>query len=454
MEQLSLASALAAARTALDAAATEAATSSQNIANAATPGYARERPDLAELPAFSGVAVSTIQRVVSQVARSALLAAQGAEEGAATTAGILQQAQALLGEPANGLSQLLVSFWNAWQQVATTPTDPGARDGLLAAAQQLTSRFQSITQGLQGIEVALAQSLAQGVAEVNSLAQKVAALDLQIQAGQAAGQDVNALLDQRDQLAQQLAQLAGAAPAQPPTQDYTLVIGGQPLVVGGTAYQLAVRGTGPASTVVWKDTGQPAPLTQGQLGAQAQALSQQLPALSAGLDAVARDLVAAVNGLHMTGYTLTQPPQTGIPFFAPTGTTAATIAVNPAIAQNPDLIAASGTGAPNDGSVAQSIASLATALAAGGGTQTILAEYNGVIVGLAAQLQTAQIQQQAATAQVTQFQQIDQSVSGVSLSEEQTALLLDQQMAQAATTVLAAAQSMLRSLLQAVGAGG
>lgn len=454
MDSLSLSSAIAAARTAADAAATEAATASQNIANAATPGYARERVDLVELQAFSGVGAATVQRIVSQTARNALVAAMGDQSGAATTSGVLAQVEALFGEPATGLSHLLTAFWNAWQQVANMPSDPGARDGLVSAAQQLVSTFQAIAQGIQGLETSLAQSVVQQVQQVTALAQQVAALDLTIRGGAASGHDVNALLDQRDQLIHQLAQLAGVAAAEPATQDLTLVIGGQPLVVGGTVYPLAVQGSGPSTTVVWQATGQPAPVTGGQLGAQATALAATLPGISAALDRVASDLVAAVNSLHTTGYTLGQPPATGIPFFVPTGTSAASIAVNSAIVRNPNTVAASGSGAPNDGSVAQAIATLASSTVAAGGTETVSAEYNAVVVSLAAQLQTAQQRQSTADSQVAQFQRLDQATAGVSLSEEQTSLVLDQQLAQAASAVLRAAEAMLRSLLQAVGAGG
>src|SRR5579875_3886944 len=252
---LSLQGAMSAARTAVDASATEAATASQNIANAATPGYARERVSLEALANNAGVAATTIQRLVSPVIRAALVHAQGASATATAEAGFLGQIQAL--------RSLLSSFWNAWQGVATTPSDLGARNALLSAATQLTAQFHALASGLTGMAQALAATVADQVAQVNTLAQQVASLNAEIAAGQAAGQDVNALADQRDQLIQRLAQLVGAEPAQVPTSDPTLVLGGQPLVVGDTAYLLRASASGGTVSVTWAANGQPVPLTGG-----------------------------------------------------------------------------------------------------------------------------------------------------------------------------------------------
>jgi flagellar hook-associated protein 1 FlgK len=448
VEALTLSGALSAAETAIQAAGAQAAAVSQNIANATTPGYAQEQVQLASLPGASGVAATQIQRVVSQITRNALVGATGNESAATTQSQLLSQIQALFGEPSNGLSGLLTGFWNDWQQVANNPTDAGVRQALVSQAQQVTAQLQSLAQGVTGLETSTAAAVTAQVAQVNSLAQQVASLNNQIEAGQAAGQNVNALLDQRDQIVQQLAQLAGVQWAQPATSQPTLVIGGQTLVSGGQAYGLSVSGSGASASVTWTATGQTAPVTGGQIGGEMTAVTQSLPTVLAGLNSVASDLAAAVNTQHAAGYTLTQPAQAGGTFF--TGTTAAAIAVNPQIVANPLLVAASATGAAADGANAQAIASLATANAANGGAETIDAEYNAVVVGLTSSAQTASQNETAATAQTGQLEQLDQSVSGVSLSQEQTNLLLDQQMSQAASSVLTAIQAMLQSLLTAV----
>jgi len=444
---LTLTGALSAASTAIDAASSEAAVSTQNIANASTPMYAREQVDLTAYSNDAGVEVSNIERLVSPTIRSSLISAQGQQSGAAESSQLLSQIQALFGEPGNGLSTLLTGFWNAWQQVANSPSNPGARDALVSATTQLTTQFNSVADGLTNLQQSLIPAIGQQIDQVNSLAQQVANLNGQITTGTAGGLSVNSLEDQRDQLVSQLADLVGAAPSALPTGQPTVVVNGQPLVVGTTVYALQGTTTPTSVNVAWAANGQPANLTGGQLGAEIQAATDQIPAVQGQLNAVAAGLIQAVNTQSEAGYTLDTPPVTGVAFFQGTG--AGDIAINPAISASTNEIAASASGAPGDGANAQAIANLATAAGAAG--TTITQQYNALVVQVGTELATANQGQTTANNQVTSFQQLDQSVSGVSTSDEQTALLLDESQSQAASAVLQAVQTMLNGLLTAVG---
>jgi len=444
---LSLNGALSAAQTGIDAASTRAAVTTQNIANASTTGYAREQVMLTTAPADAGVQISGIDRLVSAPVRASLIEAQGEQSGASEASQLLSQIQALFGEPTNGLSSLFGSFWNSWQQVANSPSNPGARDALVSSTMQLTTQFHNIADGLTSMEQTLIPTIAQQVGQVNSLAQQVATLNGQIVSGQASGQDVNALEDQRDQLYTQLAQLVGAAPLQLDTAQPTLVINGQPLIVGQQVYALQASTTPTSVSVTWADNGLPANLTGGQLGAELQAVTTEIPSVQGQLNAVASGLIQAVNTQSQAGYTLDTPPVTGVSFFQGTG--ASDIALNPAIAANTNEIAASTTGAPNDGQNAQAIANLSST--AGPSGVTITQGYNALVVQVGTLLATANQEQTTANNSVTSFQLLDQSVSGVSTSDEQAALLLDESQTQAASSVLQAVQAMLTALMTAVG---
>ncbi len=212
--------------------------------------------------------------------------------------------------------------------------------------------------GLIALQQSLVPTIAQQVGQVNTLAQQVASLNGQITTGGAGGQDVNSLEDQRDQLISQLADLVGAAPTSLATGQPTVVVNGQPLVVGATAYALEATTTPTSINVTWAANGQPVNLTGGQLGAEIQAATNQIPAVQSQLNAVAAGLIQAVNTQSEAGYTLDTPPVTGVAFFQGTG--AGDIAINPAITANTNEIAASASGSPNDGTNAQDIATLAT----------------------------------------------------------------------------------------------
>src|SRR5919199_3395676 len=124
---------LAAAQRAMDVAG-------QNIVNANTPGYSRQRVQLAETTSVGGSSffsgggtgvggvtiegVSRIRDVFVEGAR----AAAGARQAALTSqTSALTGAQQLLGEPGTtGLQTTIDAFYSAWHDLANNPTDVAA----------------------------------------------------------------------------------------------------------------------------------------------------------------------------------------------------------------------------------------------------------------------------------------------------------------------------------------
>jgi flagellar hook-associated protein 1 FlgK len=147
---------------------------------------------------------------------------------------------------------------------------------------------------------------------------------------------------------------------------------------------------------------------------------------------------------------------TGVPFFIdsaattqtvpPSGITAQTIAVNPAILQSPYEIAAAQSANANDGSNAQAMADLGQATSPGAAVPL----YNSQVSGLGTVVQAAQSDQTTAQSLLTQAQTMQQSVSGVSINTEVANIAQYQDVYTAASKALVAMQTMLQSLLAAV----
>src|SRR5690606_25740906 len=140
--------------------------------------------------------------------------------------------------------------------------------------------------------------------------------------------------------------------------------GGMPLVAGVSVQHLAVTQVAdPTLTplglqrlqVTWEFDGRPAVIAGGEVAGHLAAANLAIPDAMRGLDAVAADLVAAVNALHTAGKDL--GGTTGRNFFEPTGTRASTIALSADVAGQPaNLAAAAVAGGALDTSVAQQIA--------------------------------------------------------------------------------------------------
>src|SRR5919198_724061 len=125
----------------------------QNVANATTPGYSRQRADLQAslaypLPTFTaggfpgqlgtGVEVTEITRARNTFIDYQLrgqLTSQGRWDARRDA---LNQVEAVVNEPTtNGLGSLLSKYWQSWQEVANSPSDASVRASLIEQGKSL-----------------------------------------------------------------------------------------------------------------------------------------------------------------------------------------------------------------------------------------------------------------------------------------------------------------------------
>ncbi len=184
----------------MNAAQQELDVTGNNIANASTPGYVRERADLAALPpptptllmrsagAGQGVTVLGITRLDDPYADAQSLTAQGNAAQASQTQSVLGQAQAAFNEPgASGISSQLSSFWSQWDAVANNPTNSAARSTLVSSAGALATTFNQTAAALDQVRAGASSGAVADVAEVNRDASQVAQLNSEIVSAQAGG---------------------------------------------------------------------------------------------------------------------------------------------------------------------------------------------------------------------------------------------------------------------------
>ncbi|MCX6500708.1 MAG: flagellar basal body protein, partial [Arthrobacter sp.] len=166
----------------------------QNIANAATEGYTRQRVEQSSLAAparglFSGGAIQPGQGVsvdaIARLGNSFLdsgvrsTSAQAGYAGVRSTA--LQGIEGVLQEPGdNGISTSLQEFWSAWQGAANQPAEDGPKGLLLNAANSVTDKISSAYQALQGQWSGVRAQASDAVDAVNAAATQVAAYNATI----------------------------------------------------------------------------------------------------------------------------------------------------------------------------------------------------------------------------------------------------------------------------------
>ncbi|BFU42132.1 flagellar hook-associated protein FlgK [Krasilnikovia sp. MM14-A1004] len=433
----------------------------QNIANANTPGYTRQRVEMqsqvgstssamyatTEGPG-TGVGVTDVQRM-----RDQYLEDRGRTEHA-NQAYLTSQSSAyasiedVFSEPSDtALQAQMHDMWDAWSDVANNPQLASARSALIQQSSTVADGLNSAHQSLTSQWGQNRSSLDAYVDQVNTAAQTIAQLNDSIVKAKASGSVHNELEDQRDQAVQQLAELTGASASIRPNGAMDVFVGGLSLVSGFTTRKMEIVGAKRLDdqavdpmTLRWSDTGS-AVEAGGTMGAMVDTLTTIIPQISSALDGVAANLIATVNAAHNAGFSI--DGSTGLDFF--NGTDAGTIKV---AITDPAQVAMSSTAGALDNTVADTLA------ATGSSPTGPDSEYQTMIGQLGV---AAQASGRRSEIQNTVTEQVDaarEAQSGVNLDEEMTNLLTYQRGYEAASRVLTTIDSMLDQLINRTGLVG
>lgn len=422
-----------------------------NIANADTQGYTRQTVELEQFVGLrlgsgalasgagamlgGGVDVTAYKRARDAFSDLQYRSQSTVSGEAETTAETLSNVELVLNEPGTkGIATLLSRYWNAWQQVATQPEDPATKGALVVNAKALADGIRSLDSQLAAIKQNAADEFTAytaGNGEILANAAEIARLNAEIKQATAAGQQPNALLDERDKLIDQLSELGQVTITELPNGSMQLAFGNVavPLLVDDTT---AWAPTPPATTLY------PTPTPGGKLGAL-QTISQTggtIDQYRADLDAFVSQLVTNVNTAH------------GAPFFAAAGTTAATIAVDAGIAASPATVRTTNIAGSPAG--ANDVALAVAALRSG----TADRSYAGFVLRVGSESRDALRRQAAAEAVLDSADSRRQSVSGVSLDEEMANMIRFQRAYQASARTMSTMDEMIDTLVNRTGRVG
>ncbi|MBF4606872.1 flagellar hook-associated protein FlgK [Curtobacterium sp. VKM Ac-1393] len=459
-------SGLAAARAGIDV-------TGQNIANAGTAGYTRQRITQNSIPATQtgfmrgtaalagqGVSVDGIARLASLTLDAGVRVATGSSAYADARATALSALETGLHEPGgDGLSTKLDAFWSSWSELASHPDDPGAASAVLAAAGTVGTTLAAGSKAVDAQWSAIRGTVAGQVAQLNDAAKQVADLNGRIRTALASGGNANELLDQRDQLTEQIATLAGGTTRTNADGTVDVLLGGNPLVQGTDARAVTLGGgarlaDGAAVTLTWTSGSAGAvSLTGGSIGGALAVLAPAngngtggaLAQASAAYDDVATKLATTVNAVHATG--TTPAGTTGTAFFA--------LAAGVPAAQGLSVVPTDGSGLATRNAAGELDDSFADALSRlGTGTGGADAAWATFVTGVGTASRSATTESTLTGLALTNARTQQQSSAGVDLDEENVNLLSYQHAYQGAARVLTAVDEMLDTIINRVGLVG
>jgi flagellar hook-associated protein 1 FlgK len=220
-------------------------TTSNNIANANTEGFVRQRVDFVENAGVplgrytigSGVSVASIARIYDQFLTDNLRTATSLEHRADAFNDFAARINTVLGNPDTGINTAVQRFFNQVEAMGRDPTSAAQRNQLLLEGENLAERLQQLDGQLSAINTEVNSRLGLAAGTINTLSGQIADLNGQIMAaGSSAASD---LLDRRDLTLKQLgAQINITTIRQNDGSVNVLVGSGQSLVLGTDSARL------------------------------------------------------------------------------------------------------------------------------------------------------------------------------------------------------------------------
>ena len=403
----------------------------QNLANVNTEGYSKRQLVLSERAPTDvnssgrGVTVEEIRSTRDAFIQSRLTQEQPAGSMDATVADALAVAEAALGEAGSSLDASLGQFFSAFSALSENPSSPELRDGAARQGEALVQMFHDISDRLTTVGADADAAISSSVGELNRLAARVGQYNVEIMT--ANGRDVAGIVDVRDVTIQKMSKLADVMTVQRPDGAIDVSIGrGESIVVGGDV-TLLTAGAEPSTgktTVVLGSSDISGEIHGGKIAGQMAVRDHYIPDYLDKLDTLAFDFAAAVNGLHETGKDANGDPGTAF-FGLPSSTSgaASAITMNAAIVDDPQLIAASATGALGDNGVARQIAALRDVRSLDGGSATAANMWGRLVYAVGADAAGAVASRDGRQAVMDQLTRLRDSAAGVSIDEEAASLM-------------------------------
>lgn len=471
---MSIGSILNMARSGLNVQQVAIQVASQNIANAQTDGYSKQRVEMATTMSTvfpfgtigTGVEIKTISRARDALLDTTYRSDAAGQTGAQTTTDALSQMQGIFGEPSdNGLSATIDAFWGAWNDLANDPTSGAAKSAVRAAGGNVASMLNRFAKQLDQLDQTNRESMNADVGQVNSLTKQIGQLNVQIVAAESNGNPAGDLRDARDRLLDQVTSLTGGQVIERSNGGVAVYVGGRMLVDGAMV-----------KTIEMQD-GQPPRLTftggspqldgiGGGIGAKMDISANRIPAVMAQLDSLAKGIVTSVNAVHSAGkiYTGTPPVASAAGNFfqvttPPPGTdpylTARGMSLDSTLTSG-DQVSAAGATATGPGNndtatalsaMRDSMVSFTDASGAPLSTTTIGGFFGSTVGDLATSAKYAEDDATVQSTLASNAQTRRMSVSGVSTDEELIDVIQHQHAYQAAARLVSVVDEMTQTLV-------
>jgi flagellar hook-associated protein 1 len=314
---MSLLGTLGISANALNAASLGLQVTGNNIANANTPDYIRQRllqsPQLPQqaggLLIGLGVKVDGVGQIIDKFLQERLRNATSDLAGSVAQESAYAQLESVINELGdNDLSTSLTSFFSSIHDVQNQPESTSVRNIAVQRGRGLADNFRRLDQQVRSLHRDVNQRIISAADDINGLLKDIADLNEQIleaEGGRVLPSDAVGLRDRRGAALAKLAEITDIHTIEQPTGDVTVFSGGEFLVSRGTYRSVTVVTSAEDNLQISeiRVAELDAPLTSGggRLGGLLEARDTVLAGFLSELDQLSQTLIYEFNKLHSGG---------------------------------------------------------------------------------------------------------------------------------------------------------
>jgi flagellar hook-associated protein 1 FlgK len=434
---------------------------SQNISNAATPGYTRRIANLEPIPLDQGggVRANGSTRVQDQYLERRGLGARAGDGEANARVETLSVLDTALSDEQGGVGAALDAFDAAISDFSANPNAASNRQAVLSKAQDLSRAFNNTSTELTTARNDANSRIQDSVRQVNQKLDSIAALSAEIIQAKVNGNEAGDLEDKRDQLIREVGQHVPVNVIPQDNGAITLMMAGSRTLVdidSRVHHLLATTEPTSGDVRIYRETaGQTEDITgmitTGSIGGTIAARDGALATARNQLDQLASDVATAYNTVHQAGFGLDGNGARNLFAVPPAGVTgaAASFVVSSDVAGQPNLLAGAQDplNLPSDNRNAIALLHVRDQNGALGGTATMQQSFRSLVADAGTAAQSASNQASQSGAVLSQIDSLRDAASGVSTDEEMISLMKFQRAYQASLRVIETADSMLNDLL-------
>jgi flagellar hook-associated protein 1 FlgK len=285
-----------------------------NIANAATDGYHRQKVELS--PAYSsqdggvlfggGVVVKRVTRIIDDLLEKEIYRQQsqlGQVSQESTTLYSIENAFGELSADDAGLNSSIDKFFNSLQDLTAHPGEIIWQNQTMSDAQSMAGQFRTLGNFLANLETQIRLEAENSADSINNLANQIAQLNDQIERLEISGKQANNLRDQRDQYISDLSEIVGIQTQNRGNGVVDVSIEGIPLVMKKAVNEIKVRldESGQLAVAIKGTSNYTTNISGGRLGGLLELKNTIIKDIHTDLDSLASAIIEQINQYHVQG---------------------------------------------------------------------------------------------------------------------------------------------------------